>query len=1101
MSRKPEKAPFWLVLFACLFALAFFSSPAQAQVGKEPRPLITQNVDESKLVTLGGNKRAEAKADNDRGIVPNDFQMDHMLLQLRRAPEQEEALKLFIDELHDSQSPNFQQWLNAEEFGSRFGLAQQDLGIVTHWLESYGFRINVVYPSRILIDFSGSAGQVFRAFHTEIHRLQVNGADHVANMSEPQIPSAIAPAIVGIVSLHDFRPRPQVKLHREYTSGSGVYALVPGDLATIYNFNPLFNSGVSGQGQTIALVEDTNLYSTGDWSTFRSTFGLSKYSAGSLTESHPAPPSGSNNCSDPGVNADDVEAILDAEYASAAAPSAAIQMASCLDTATTFGGLIALQNLINGNNPPAIVSVSYGECETMNGAAANAAYNSTYQQAVAEGVSVYVAAGDSGAAACDQNQAAASYGITVSGFASTPYNVAVGGTDFSDTYSGTNSTYWDSSNSSNYSSARSYLPEIPWNDSCTGALLASHEGYSTSGPNSLCNIAGGILSALLGMTTTAAGGGGPSGCASGTPSINGVVSGSCRGYAKPSWQVVPGNPGDGVRDIPDVSLFAANGLWSHYYVFCYSDTVNGGTACTGAPSGWTGAGGTSFGSPIMAGVQALVNQKTGAHQGNPNPTLYSLAAKAYGSGSNSSCNSSLGNSVGNSCVFYDVTLGDMSVDCTGSQNCFDSADGYGVLSTSNAVDNPAYGTKTGWDFATGIGSVNVANLVNNWPTSSTTPSFTLSVSSSAVTLNQGSSGTSTVTVIPQNGFNGNVTLSASGMPSGVTATFVPSSTTSTSTLMLTASSTATKGTANVAITGTSGSLTSTTTLSLTVNSAPVPNFSLSASPSTLTVTQGASGTSTIKVNPLNGFNGSVNLTASGLPSGVTASFSPTSATSTSTLMLTTSSTATTGPASVGITGTSGSLTSTTTLSLAVQAVTKLPAMWTDADVGATGVAGSATYANGTFTVNGAGTSAWGTADGINFVYQSLSGNGTIVARVLSVSGSSTGGVMIRDTLNANAMSMFVAYYSSRIYSNYRTSTGGNTSQGSSGLVSLPYWVKLVRSGSTFSSYFSPDGVNWQLETNQTINMGQNVYIGLGVSSGSTSSLATATFDNVTVTAP
>src|SRR6202040_2459507 len=167
----------------------------------------------------------------------------------------------------------------------------------------------------------------------------------------------------------------------------------------------------------------------------------------------------------------------------------------------------------------------------------------------------------------------------------------------------------------------------------------------------------------------------------------------------------------------------------------------------------------------------------------------------------------------------------------------------------------------------------------------------------------------------------------------------------------------------------------------------------------------------------------------------------------------------------------------------------LPAGWLDQDVGQVGIAGGATYANRTFTVNGAGTSAWGTADGINFVYQSLSGDGTIVARVLSVSGSSTGGVMIRDTLNANAMSIFVAYYSSRIYSNYRTSTGGNTSQGSSGLVSLPYWVKLVRSGSTFSSYFSPDGVNWQLETNQTINMGQNVYIGLGVSSGSTSSLA------------
>jgi len=194
------------------------------------------------------------------------------------------------------------------------------------------------------------------------------------------------------------------------------------------------------------------------------------------------------------------------------------------------------------------------------------------------------------------------------------------------------------------------------------------------------------------------------------------------------------------------------------------------------------------------------------------------------------------------------------------------------------------------------------------------------------------------------------------------------------------------------------------------------------------------------------------------------------------------------------------LTNTTAISLTVTAASpSLPAGWLDVDVGVVGLAGSATYANGTFTVNGAGTSAWGTADGMNFVYQPLSGDGTIVARVVS-GASSTAGVMIRETLNANAMSIFVAYFSSRIYSNYRTSTGGSTSQASSGIVSLPYWVKVVRSGSTFSSYSSLDGVNWvQLGSSQTINMAQNVYIGLGVSSGSTSSLATATFDSVAIT--
>src|SRR5205823_10676345 len=155
--------------------------------------------------------------------------------------------------------------------------------------------------------------------------------------------------------------------------------------------------------------------------------------------------------------------------------NAAILMASCADT-TTFGGLIAMENLINSSQPPPIVSISYGQCETVNGAAANAAYNSAYQQAVAEGASIFVAAGDSGAAGCDNSVAEATHGIAVNAFASTPYNVAVGGTDFSDTYPGTNPVYWNSSNTSAFGSVLSYVPEIPWNDSCAGALLPSYVG-------------------------------------------------------------------------------------------------------------------------------------------------------------------------------------------------------------------------------------------------------------------------------------------------------------------------------------------------------------------------------------------------------------------------------------------------------------------------------------------------------------------------------------------------------------------------------------------------------------------------------------------------
>ena len=714
MFRITGRTYFLFTMVALLFTFAF-TTRAQVETGSHARNLITQDVNENNMVTLHGNVRSEANAANDRGAVADDLTMDHMLLQLQRSPEQEAALEKLIDEMHTKGSPNYHQWMTAPQFAAKFGVSKEDVQKVTAWLTSQGFHVNVAYPT--LIDFSGNAGQVHGAFRTSIHNLDVNGVQHIANMSDPQIPAALAPAVLGIVSLNDFRPRAMHKMHKDYTFTSGgdtFQAVVPGDLATIYNLNPLFSAGTSGQGQTVVVIEDTNLFSTADWTTFRSTFGLSTFTAGSLTTVHPAPPSGSNNCTNPGTNGDDGEAILDAEYASAAAPSATIEVASCEDTRTTFGGLIAVQNLINeSTTPPAIISISYGECEAENGATANAAYNTAYQQAVTEGVSVFVAAGDEGAASCDADEAKATHGIGVSGFASTQYNVAVGGTDFGDTDAGSNSTYWNTTNTSTFESAKSYIPEIPWNDSCAGVLLATFEGFATTyGSSGFCNSTTGKDDFL----TTAAGSGGPSGCATGAASTSGVVSGTCKGYAKPSWQTgVVGIPADGVRDLPDVSLFASNGLWGHYYVFCWSDTREGGTACTGAPSGWSGAGGTSFASPILAGIQALVNQKQGARQGNPNPVYYQLAATEYGASGSTTCNSTNGNTVASTCIFYDVTKGDMDVNCTGTHNCYLPSGTNGVLSTSDSSYLKAYGTTTGWDFATGIGTVNAANLVNNWP--------------------------------------------------------------------------------------------------------------------------------------------------------------------------------------------------------------------------------------------------------------------------------------------------------------------------------------------------------------------------------------------------
>jgi RHS repeat-associated protein len=183
-------------------------------------------------------------------------------------------------------------------------------------------------------------------------------------------------------------------------------------------------------------------------------------------------------------------------------------------------------------------------------------------------------------------------------------------------------------------------------------------------------------------------------------------------------------------------------------------------------------------------------------------------------------------------------------------------------------------------------------------------------------------------------------------------------------------------------------------------------------------------------------------------------------------------------------------------------VTKIPTGWTDGDVGSVGLAGTATFANGAFSVSGAGNQVASTADGMHFAYQSLAGDGTIIARLSGFSGTSANsqaGIMIRETLTAGATNFFAAYQNSSDYISDRLSTGAVTTSFSGSSVTLPIWLKLVRTGSTFSGYASTDGFNWtQIRTSQTITMASNVYIGLGVSSGSTSALATATFDNVSI---
>ena len=388
------------------------------------QPLVNGRIDETQLVTLRGNVRPEATASHDLGQVADSMPMNHLQLVLVRPSGMEAALEDYMRAAQTPGSPNYHAWLTAEEIGAKYGPDSQDIAAVRGWLELHGLHVNSVSVTGMMIDFSGTAGEVAETFKSEIHSLDVNGERHMANMQNPQIPAALAAVVAGITSLNDFRPRPMMKPVRTstavaptrdatkpaYTVNSGYQVVAPADLETIYNFNPVYKSGVTGKGETVIVIEDTDLYSVQDYATFRKTFGLDSYKHSWFSVVHPG------GCTDPGVVVGaDFEATIDAEWATAAAPDANIVLASCADTTDNFGGFIALQGLVDSHTPPAIVSISYGVCEASLGAAFNRYINVLYQQAAAEGMSVYVAAGDEGAASCDAGGTAAISGISVSG--------------------------------------------------------------------------------------------------------------------------------------------------------------------------------------------------------------------------------------------------------------------------------------------------------------------------------------------------------------------------------------------------------------------------------------------------------------------------------------------------------------------------------------------------------------------------------------------------------------------------------------------------------------------------------------------------------------
>jgi hypothetical protein len=738
-----------LLLAAAVLALSGVRAAAQTQADSAAaaqRPVVaarvTQAIDETQLVRFKGSVHPLARPEFDKGPVSDSAPMQRMLLLLRRSMDQESALTQLMVDQYNTNSPNYHKWLTPEQFGAQFGPADSDIQAVASWLQSHGFQVAKVSKGKLAIEFSGTAAQVREAFHTEVHKFLVNGEMHMANASDPQVPAALAPVIHGLAPLHNFRPKPthhvageftkvtstgEVKnVKPEFTTSGGAFALGPSDFTTIYNVGPLWTAGTDGTGQSIAIIGVSNI-NLQDVSDFRTLFGLPTGAAANT-------PIVVIDGADPGIVNDgsETEALLDVEWSGGIAKGAQIHFVTAADTDAAPGIILAILHVLDNNSDP-IMSLSFGDCEPNEGAANTGFWEPVWEQAAAQGITVTVSSGDNGSAGCDDQNArphSATGGLQVSGIASTPFNVAVGGTDFND--GGTQATYFNTGANPNdpttLASAKSYIPESTWNQSCTNAFFGPN-------PETNCN-AGGAP-----PVETVGGSGGASHCFS-------LVGTTCSGgYAKPAYQSfsnLTGMPADGTRDLPDVSLFASAGgpTSNSFYVVCEADAVQG-TSCKRPGSfSFLGVGGTSASTPSFAGIMALVNQLHG-RQGNANFVLYKLAQMQYAAGT--ACNSVAVPLPAGTCTFNDVTTGTIAMPCAkGSLNCNPTTgtDTIGVLS--------GFSTNAGYDLATGLGSVNANNLVNNWATG--TAAFTSTTTTLSITLpagfTAGQNATVSITVTP-----------------------------------------------------------------------------------------------------------------------------------------------------------------------------------------------------------------------------------------------------------------------------------------------------------------------------------------------------------------
>jgi hypothetical protein len=757
---------------AGLFSFTAFTALAQTQPEAAIPNRITQAINPEVRVTLQHNMHPLALAKYDQGAAPGSMATGRIMLVLKRSDMQNLALRQYLGDLQNPHSPNYRKWLTPEQFGRQYGISDTDLTTVTAWLQSQGFTVEQVPQARNVVIFSGNVAQIHQAFNTSIHRYFVNGEAHLANSTDPQIPAALAPVIAGVAPLNDFRPKrgvqrqiggrfdPETKtikpdLTLNCTSsgcalpGGSNSSLIlfanAADAATIYDTPiPALNKNYSsslvggntydGTGVTIGIAGDSNI-TVQDINNYRSAFLPSSY-----------PQFQQSNVivvgNDPGMNGDAIEALLDLEVSGGIAPGATVNFYTGADTDLQSGLFLAIYRALD-DNAVSILNVSFGACEANQGDSGNAQILNAWQQAAAQGISVTASTGDSGSAGCDNpnTETAAANGLAISGLASTAYNIAVGGTDYNALQSTSTSfsQYVGTTNaaSSYYRTALSYIPESPWNDSPTtnnGPLATNTAFKDSSGNTNITGAGGGISDCVQTSGNTCTG-----------------------GYAVPPFQTgLPAslNFGFSTRAVPDISLLAADGAYGALWVVC-SDNVANGSSTTAqdcqqtsgsltSSSTFTGVGGTSAASPAFAGMLALVSQSQGGVRlGQANNVLYNLASQAalYPT------------------VFHDVTTGNNSVVCTGG-------------SAANCGSNSfltGYNAGAGYDAATGLGSVDVSQLIANWKKATitaTTTSIKINGSTSAVSVQHGTTLNFGISVTPSSATGDVSIVNNSGVQSG-----------------------------------------------------------------------------------------------------------------------------------------------------------------------------------------------------------------------------------------------------------------------------------------------------------------------------------------------